>query len=108
MSAIFSTPQFRSLIFYLVVFQMGHRPGEGLGKSGQGIIIPVQAVVRKGKGAVGAYGSEKTEKPLKDFPVKDEEEEEEKEFQKQLSQWKRQPTEVDGFIILQVVTCVVC
>ncbi|GFN93720.1 tuftelin-interacting protein 11 [Plakobranchus ocellatus] len=71
--------------------KMGHKPGEGLGKTGQGITTPVEAVVRKGRGAVGIHGSERSERSLKDFPIKDEEAEEEKEFQKQLSQWKKQP-----------------
>ena len=34
--------------------------------------------MRKGKGAVGAYGNERTQQSLKDFPKVDSEEEEEK------------------------------
>lgn len=43
-----------------------------------GIINPIEAKVRKGKGAVGAYGNERTTQSLQDFPVVDSEEEEEK------------------------------
>lgn len=43
-----------------------------------GIVNPIEAKVRKGKGAVGAYGNERTQQSLQDFPVVDSEEEEEK------------------------------
>lgn len=45
---------------------------------GAGIVNPIEAKVRKGKGAVGAYGNERTQQSLQDFPVVDSEEEEEK------------------------------
>ncbi|KAH9508637.1 Tuftelin-interacting protein 11 [Bulinus truncatus] len=76
-----------------LLMKFGYKPGEGLGKSGQGITTPVEAVKRKGRGAVGIHGPERSERSLQDYPVKDEEEAEEKEFQKQLSQWKKQPVE---------------
>ncbi|OQV25291.1 Tuftelin-interacting protein 11 [Hypsibius exemplaris] len=43
--------------------KMGFKPGQGLGKEGEGITKPIEVVVRKGKGAIGAYGSEKVRDP---------------------------------------------
>uniref|UniRef100_A0A914X3D0 G-patch domain-containing protein n=1 Tax=Plectus sambesii TaxID=2011161 RepID=A0A914X3D0_9BILA len=37
---------------------MGYKPGMGLGAKGQGIVEPVQAVLRPGRAAIGAYGKE--------------------------------------------------
>uniref|UniRef100_A0A1A8Q1L0 Tuftelin-interacting protein 11 n=1 Tax=Nothobranchius rachovii TaxID=451742 RepID=A0A1A8Q1L0_9TELE len=71
--------------------KMGYQAGKGLGKNAQGIINPIEAKIRKGKGAVGAYGNERTQQSLQDFPVVDSEEEEEKEFQKELGQWRKDP-----------------
>lgn len=77
-----------------LLLQMGYEPGKGLGKSLQGISQPVQAHVRKGRGAIGAYGSERGQtigdgKTLK--PVYDQDEKEEKEFKEKLDQWKKDP-----------------
>ncbi|KAK7107599.1 tuftelin-interacting protein 11-like [Littorina saxatilis] len=71
--------------------KMGYKPGAGLGKALQGITTPVEAVKRKGRATIGAYGSERSERSLKDYPVVDEEEQESKKFQEDLHQWKRQP-----------------
>lgn len=42
-----------------LLLQMGYQPGKGLGRDLQGISAPVEAKVRKGKGAIGLYGPEK-------------------------------------------------
>lgn len=42
-----------------LLLQMGFQPGKGLGKDLQGIATPVEAHLRKGRGAIGAYGPEK-------------------------------------------------
>lgn len=41
---------------------------------------------------MGAYGSERTTQSMQDFPVVDSEEEAEEEFQKELSQWRKDPS----------------
>jgi len=70
---------------------MGYEPGKGLGKTNQGITTPVEAVKRKGRAAVGAYGTERSERSLQDYPVYDSEEEEDKKFKDQVQQWKKKP-----------------
>ncbi|XP_011863227.1 PREDICTED: septin-interacting protein 1-like isoform X2 [Vollenhovia emeryi] len=42
-----------------LLLQMEFEPGKGLGKQLQGISAPVEAHLRKGRGAIGAYGPEK-------------------------------------------------
>lgn len=81
-----------------LLLQMGYEPGKGLGKDLQGISQPVQAHLRKGRGAIGAYGSEKGQtigdgKNKK--PLIDEDEKEEKQFREKLDQWRKTPKEAN-------------
>lgn len=69
--------------------KMGFEEGKGLGKNLQGISTPVEANKRKGKGAIGYYGSERSERSLKDFPVNDSDEEDKEKFKDLLQQWKK-------------------
>ena len=48
-----------------LLLKMGYEPGKGLGKDLQGISAPVEAHLRKGRGALGAYGPEKHSKIAK-------------------------------------------
>lgn len=77
-----------------LLLQMGYEPGKGLGKELQGIAQPVQAHLRKGRGAIGAYGPEKGQ-TVGDTKAKkkiDEDEKEAKEFKEKLNQWRKEPT----------------
>lgn len=75
-----------------LLLQMGYQPGKGLGKDLQGIAQPVQAHMRSGRGAIGAYGPEKRQtigdgkggKPKVDEDVK-----ETIEFQEKMNHWRK-------------------
>ncbi|XP_066146544.1 septin-interacting protein 1 [Euwallacea fornicatus] len=71
-----------------LLLQMGYEPGRGLGKDLQGISTPVEAHLRKGRGAIGAYGPEKAAslaKPKEEIKIKNEDQKE----LKGPSKWKR-------------------
>ncbi|KAA0186866.1 hypothetical protein HAZT_HAZT001077 [Hyalella azteca] len=68
---------------------MGYKEGMGLGKNLQGISTPVEANKRKGKGAIGFYGSERSERSIKDYPVHDSDEEDKKKFEEELHHWRK-------------------
>lgn len=51
-----------------LLLQMGFQPGKGLGKDLQGIQAPIEASLRKGRGAIGAYGPEKSAKVAELLP----------------------------------------
>lgn len=64
---------------------MGFEPGKGLGKQLQGISTPVEAHLRKGRGAIGVYGPEKVPK----IPEKKKEEDGEETKESKVSQWRK-------------------
>ena len=89
-----------------ILERYGHVAGKGLGKSLQGISTPVEAFKRKGKAALGFYGTERTERSKQDFPVKqDEEEKEAEEFRAQMQQWKK--GEVSGSRVFCAISVII-
>uniref|UniRef100_A0A915CKK8 G-patch domain-containing protein n=4 Tax=Parascaris univalens TaxID=6257 RepID=A0A915CKK8_PARUN len=48
----------KSDVIMKMMRNMGYVPGQGLGANKQGIVEPVQAVLRPGRAAIGAYGKE--------------------------------------------------
>ena len=72
---------------------MGYEEGKGLGSKGQGRVKPVEAKLRKGKGAVGMYGNEGISESKKDL---DEDFSEERQATvegkkiKHVPQWRKQ------------------
>lgn len=83
-----------------LLLQMGYQPGKGLGKDLQGISQPVQAYVRKGRGAIGAYGAEKPQTigdGSKAVKAKvDEDVREQQEFQQKMNQWRKSDAAAKG------------
>ncbi|KAL9926318.1 septin interacting protein 1 [Glossina fuscipes fuscipes] len=71
-----------------LLLQMGYEPGKGLGKDLQGIAQPVEAHVRKGRGAIGAYGPE-TSASVTGKAQLDEDIRDAKEFKEKLNKWKK-------------------
>lgn len=64
-----------------------------------GIVNPIEAKVRKGKGAVGAYGNERTQQSLQDFPVIDSEEEEEKVHFREAKLFALKSADIDQMLV---------
>jgi len=76
-----------------LLLQMGYQPGKGLGKDLQGIQAPIQAEVRKGRGAIGAYGPEKSAKIAEITP---EVKAKVKDGTEKLSQWRKSDSTMKG------------
>lgn len=68
---------------------MGYKPGMGLGKTLQGITTPIEAKLRKGKGAIGLYGPEQPTMSRAKGPGVITEEPEEEKQKPQPRQWKK-------------------
>lgn len=71
---------------------MGYKPGMGLGKSLQGITTPIEAKLRKGKGAIGLYGPEQPTMKRIGGPSVVQEESAAEEPEKHQRQWKKTTT----------------
>lgn len=83
---------------------MGYEPGKGLGKSLQGITTPIEAKLRKGKGAIGLYGPEQPTMTRSSGPGQSTEtEKEDTETKKHQRQWKKKSGVKICFLILSVL-----
>lgn len=72
-----------------LLLQMGYEPGKGLGKDLQGISYPVEARIRKGRGAIGAYGPEISKNVSTMASADANSIPENKEFIMKLNKWKK-------------------
>ncbi|XP_036146927.1 tuftelin-interacting protein 11 [Monomorium pharaonis] len=72
-----------------ILLQCGYEVGKGLGKQLQGISVPIEAQIRKGRGAIGAYGPEKTQKVPEKKKDDDGEETKETKSNAKVSQWRK-------------------
>lgn len=75
-----------------LMLQMGFQPGKGLGKNLQGIQAPIEAQLRKGRGAIGAYGPEKAAK-IAELKTDKSKKGKDGEVEGRVSQWRKEGEE---------------